>query len=71
MSDLDALFRIYGDIRTHGFNPGGPHRDIEHSRSVILQRTADRERYGFDDWATGLNLNHGVKVMQPSFPVAL
>lgn len=51
MSDLDALFRIYGDIRTHAFNPRGPHRDIEDSRSVILKRTADRERYGFDDWA--------------------
>jgi len=51
MSDLEALFRIYGDARTHAFNPRGPHQDIEHSRSVIIQRTADRERYGFDDWA--------------------
>ncbi|CAK6500248.1 hypothetical protein PANPA_00173 (plasmid) [Pantoea sp. Nvir] len=51
MSDLEALFRIYGDVRTHRFNPAGPHRDIEHSRNVILLRTADRERYGFDDWA--------------------
>lgn len=51
MSDLDALFRIYGDVRTHAFNPGGPHRDIDHSRRVILQRITDRERYGFDDWA--------------------
>ncbi|WP_435929378.1 GNAT family N-acetyltransferase [Dryocola sp. BD613] len=51
MSDLEALFRIYGDVRTHAFNPAGPHQNIEHSRSVILQRTASRERHGFDDWA--------------------
>ncbi|MEZ3498545.1 GNAT family N-acetyltransferase [Pantoea sp. KPR_PJ] len=51
MSDVDALFRIYGDVRTHAFNPRGPHQSIEESRRVILQRAADRERYGFDDWA--------------------
>lgn len=51
MSDLEAMFRIYGDVRTHAFIPGGPHRNIEQSRSAILQRTEDRERYSFDDWA--------------------
>ncbi|WMY72469.1 GNAT family N-acetyltransferase [Buttiauxella selenatireducens] len=51
MSDVEALFRIYGDPRTHAFNPAGPHLNIERSRQSLERRIADRKVYGFDDWA--------------------
>lgn len=51
MSDAEALFRIYGDPRTHTFNPAGPHPNIERSRQSIERRIANRRLYGFDDWA--------------------
>ncbi|MDX6021791.1 GNAT family N-acetyltransferase [Scandinavium sp. V105_16] len=51
MSDLESLFRIYGDPRTHIFNPVGPHPDIERSRQSLQRRMSDRKVYGFDDWA--------------------
>ena len=34
-TDLDALYRIYGDPATNTFNPAGPHPDIEHSRRIL------------------------------------
>ncbi|ORM62847.1 GNAT family N-acetyltransferase [Pantoea rodasii] len=50
-SDLQALFRIYGDARTHQFNPRGPYPNIGHAREVLLRRIKDRAIHGFDDWA--------------------
>lgn len=49
-SDLEALFRIYGDARTHLFNPRGPYPNIDHAREVLLRRIKDRAIHGFDDW---------------------
>lgn len=50
-TDLQALFRIYGDARTHQFNPRGPYPNIDHAREVLLRRIKDRAIHGFDDWA--------------------
>ena len=50
MSDLEDLFRIYGDPRTHTFNPAGPHLDIEQSRKSLERRISDQKIYGIDDW---------------------
>ncbi|MDI9219389.1 GNAT family N-acetyltransferase [Pantoea sp. EA-12] len=49
-SDLQALFRIYGDARTHQFNPRGPYPNIKYAREVLLRRIKDRAIHGFDDW---------------------
>lgn len=49
--DAEALFRIYGDPRTHLFNPHGPHPDIQYSRQSIRQRIINRTTWGFGDWA--------------------
>ncbi|EBS2691519.1 GNAT family N-acetyltransferase [Salmonella enterica subsp. enterica serovar Newport] len=51
MSDSEALFRIYGDLRTQIFNPAGPHIDIEQSRKSIENRIIKTNIYGFNDWA--------------------
>ncbi len=50
MSDLEALFRIYGDPRTHTFNPVGPHLDIAQSRQSLERRIINTDKYGFNDW---------------------
>ncbi|WP_239685789.1 GNAT family N-acetyltransferase, partial [Enterobacter roggenkampii] len=34
-SDLDDLFRIYGDPATNTFNPAGPYPDIKHAKNVL------------------------------------
>lgn len=59
ITDIDALFRIYGDVRTHEFNPEGVHQNSDQSRNALIQRTLDRERYGFDDWAVAERSNPG------------
>jgi RimJ/RimL family protein N-acetyltransferase len=51
MSDVEALFRIYSDPRTHKFNPAGPHLDIEQSKASIERRISETGVYGFNDWA--------------------
>lgn len=62
MSDLDDLFRIYGDLRTHTFNPAGPHPDIAHSRKSLERRIAGRKMHGFDDWAI-MEKNHPERII--------
>ncbi|EJX4926795.1 GNAT family N-acetyltransferase [Salmonella enterica] len=51
MSDIEGLFRIYGDPRTQMFNPDGPHIHIEQSRKSLENRIIKTKRYGFNDWA--------------------
>ncbi|MFV0262923.1 MAG: GNAT family N-acetyltransferase [Kluyvera sp.] len=53
-SDLDALYRIYGDPATNTFNPAGPHPNIEHSRRILAGWLAHRDAHGFGNWAFSL-----------------
>lgn len=50
-SDLDDLFRIYGDPATNTFNPAGPYPDIYHAKNVLTRWIAHWDRHGFGDWA--------------------
>ena len=50
-SDIDRLYRIYGDPATNTFNPAGPHPDIDHSRKVLAQWLAHQQTHGFGNWA--------------------
>ncbi|HDG1672012.1 GNAT family N-acetyltransferase [Kluyvera cryocrescens] len=56
-SDIDALFRIYGDPATNMFNPAGPHANIAHSRRVLDGWLEHLQHYGFGNWAISLH-NH-------------
>ena len=47
VTDLDALYRIYGDPATNTFNPAGPHADIEHSRRELTGWLAHQQTYGY------------------------
>lgn len=50
-SDLNDLFRIYGDPATNRFNPAGPHPDIPHSRTVLNGWLQHWQFHGFGNWA--------------------
>lgn len=50
-SDLNDLFRIYGDPATNRFNPAGPHPDIIHSRTVLDGWLEHWQTQGFGNWA--------------------
>lgn len=50
-SDLDELFRIYGDPATNTFNPAGPYPDIYHAKNVLTRWIEHWDRHGFGDWA--------------------
>ena len=50
-SDLNDLFRIYGDPATNRFNPAGPHPDINHSRTVLDGWLKHWQTQGFGNWA--------------------
>lgn len=54
ITDLDALFRIYGDPATNTFNPAGPHPDIEHSHRILTGWLEHRDAHGFGNWAFSL-----------------
>ena len=53
-TDLDALYRIYGDPATNTFNPAGPHPDIEHSHRILTGWLEHRDAHGFGNWAFSL-----------------
>jgi RimJ/RimL family protein N-acetyltransferase len=53
-SDLDDLFRIYGDPATNTFNPAGPYPDIHHAQTVLAQWINHWETHGFGNWAISL-----------------
>jgi len=50
-SDLNDLFRIYGDPATNRFNPAGPHPDINHSHAVLEGWLEHWQTHGFGNWA--------------------
>ena len=53
-SDLDDLFRIYGDPATNTFNPAGPYPDIKHAKNVLARWVNHWETHGFGNWAISL-----------------
>ena len=53
-SDLDDLFRIYGDPATNTFNPAGPYPDIKHAKNVLARWGNHWETHGFGNWAISL-----------------
>ena len=57
-SDIDDLFRIYGDPATNTFNPAGPYPDISHARNVMARWLNHWENYRFGNWAISLKENH-------------
>lgn len=54
LSDLDDLFRIYGDPATNTFNPAGPYPDIAHARVVLTRWLHHWNKYAFGQWAMSL-----------------
>lgn len=54
-SDVDDLFRIYGDPATNTFNPAGPYPDIAHARTVLARWINHWEENAFGNWAISLN----------------
>ena len=56
-SDIDDLFRIYGDPATNTFNPAGPYPDISHARNVMARWLNHWENYRFGNWAISLKEN--------------
>jgi len=50
-SDLNDLFRIYGNPATNSFNPAGPHPDINHSHAVLEGWLEHWQTHGFGNWA--------------------
>ncbi len=54
--DLHDLFRIYGDPRTHTFNPRGPYPNIKYARESLEQKLIRKKEHGFDDWAISTKL---------------
>lgn len=53
-SDLDDLFRIYGDPATNTFNPTGPYPDIRHAQTVLARWISHWETHRFGNWAISL-----------------
>lgn len=53
-SDLDDLFRIYGDPATNTFNPSGPYPDIAHARAILTRWLHHWDKYTFGQWAISL-----------------
>lgn len=56
-SDVDDLFRIYGDPATNMFNPAGPYPDISHARNVLARWLSHWENYKFGNWAIAQKKN--------------
>lgn len=54
-SDVEDLFRIYGDPATNTFNPAGPYPDISHAKAVLNRWLTHWEEKAFGLWAISLN----------------
>lgn len=50
-SDLEDLFRIYGDPATNAFNPVGPCPDIKQAKAILDRWIHHWEADGFGHWA--------------------
>lgn len=53
-SDLDDLFRIYGDPATNTFNPAGPYPDLQYAQTVLTRWINHWETHNFGNWAISL-----------------
>lgn len=56
-SDVDDLFKIYGDPATNTFNPAGPYPDIDYAQMVLDRWIAHWQTHGFGNWAISLLAN--------------
>lgn len=56
-SDVNDLFRIYGDPATNMFNPSGPYPNIGHARNVLARWLSHWENHRFGNWAIALKEN--------------
>lgn len=55
MSDVDDLFRIYGDPATNTFNPAGPYPNITHAKTVLARWVSHWKENAFGNWAISLH----------------
>ena len=50
-SDVNDLFKIYGDPATNTFNPAGPYPDIGHAQMVMNRWLDHWQTHSFGNWA--------------------
>lgn len=53
-SDVDDLYRIYGDPATNTFNPAGPYPNIDYAEVVLRRWLAHWQTHGFGNWAISM-----------------
>lgn len=53
-SDVDDLFRIYGDPATNTFNPAGPFPDKAHAATILSRWLTHWDEKRFGNWAIAL-----------------
>lgn len=56
-SDLNDLFKIYGDPATNTFNPAGPYPNIDHAKMVMNRWLDHWQTHSFGNWAISLLTN--------------
>jgi [ribosomal protein S5]-alanine N-acetyltransferase len=54
-SDVDDLFRIYGDPATNTFNPAGPYPNPIHAKTVLARWVSHWKENAFGNWAISLH----------------
>lgn len=50
-TDIDDLFRIYGDPATNNFNPAGPYPDKQYAESVLTRWLEHWNKHDYGHWA--------------------
>lgn len=50
-SDLNDLFKIYGDPATNTFNPAGPYPNIDNAKMVMNRWLDHWQTHSFGNWA--------------------
>lgn len=53
-TDIETLFRIYGDPRTNTFNPAGPLKSIADAEATLARWLSHWRENGFGLWAVAL-----------------
>ncbi|HBR7701615.1 TPA: GNAT family N-acetyltransferase [Klebsiella pneumoniae] len=56
-SDLNDLFKVYGDPATNTFNPAGPYPNIDHAKMVMNRWLDHWQTHSFGNWAISLLTN--------------
>jgi ribosomal-protein-alanine N-acetyltransferase len=56
-SDVEDLYRIYGDPATNTFNPAGPYPSLTYTQAVLERWIAQWARDGFGQMAIATRLN--------------